>query len=64
MSCSRYGYGEEVIHGRLNQALVAKELGETYSGTKVLVCGTRSFDVDMVQILQDCHFPKEHIVRF
>ncbi|KAK7100428.1 NADH-cytochrome b5 reductase-like [Littorina saxatilis] len=60
----QYQYGEEIVHGKINKTLLEKELGKNVSGTRVLVCGTRSFDSDMLQILDVCNFPKDHIFKF
>ncbi|KAL8570674.1 hypothetical protein ACOMHN_039109 [Nucella lapillus] len=63
-SASCYQYGEDVIHGRIDKALLTTELGDAFQGTRVLICGPRSFDADMLKILDECSFPGEHVFRF
>ncbi|XP_076441230.1 NADH-cytochrome b5 reductase-like isoform X2 [Babylonia areolata] len=63
-STSHYQYGEEIVPGKINKTQIENELGEQFHGTRVLICGTRSFDADMLKILEECGFPKEHVFRF
>ena len=47
-------YGDEVRHGRVDEELIRNEFSAVFSaepGGVVLICGTKSFDKDMINFL-------------
>ncbi|KAK7502229.1 hypothetical protein BaRGS_00006593 [Batillaria attramentaria] len=61
---SLHQYGEEIILGRISQDMLVKELGENWEGTRILICGTRSFDAEMQQMLRTLGFPEHRVFKF
>ena len=57
-------YGTEILYGRVDKTLLETEIGSSYPHVKVYVCGTRSYDDDMLTFLCNMHFPSDQIVKF
>ncbi|CAH1244289.1 CYB5RL [Branchiostoma lanceolatum] len=57
-------YGDEIHHGRVDQAVLSAELPPPGSGVLVLICGTRSFNSDMEESLKALGFSQTDIFRF
>lgn len=58
-------YNERVLFERLTKEYVTSELKSCSTGkTGVLICGTRSFEKDMVNSAKSCNIPEEHIIKF
>lgn len=62
-------YGDKIHYGRINAELVEKEMGDILgeNGEKrniVLICGTKSFDKDMINILHRAGCTKQSYFKF
>lgn len=65
----KVGYGDQVYHGRINEELVRREMAcflpETGSGkSTVLICGTKSFTKDMINLLLKNGATKQSYFKF
>ncbi|GFR58449.1 NADH-cytochrome b5 reductase [Elysia marginata] len=61
----RYKHGEEVQHGHVTEEVITQGLGSTqFDKVLVLVCGTRSFDTDVLTCLKKIGIHETNIHRF
>ena len=60
----RRRYGDDVRYQRLDEDLLKDELGEEHQDTFILICGTKSFDKDMVNYLRRLGVPEPNYFRF
>ncbi len=56
-------FGEHIHFGRLDETLLAKELSPNSNKCQALICGTKSFDKDMIKYLRRLEF-KGDIFKF
>ncbi|XP_045612152.2 NADH-cytochrome b5 reductase-like [Procambarus clarkii] len=62
---SKKRYSEEIVARRLSKEDVRQDLAKGPVGaTLVLICGTKSFDKDMVNCAKDAKVPEENIFKF
>ncbi|XP_033636807.1 NADH-cytochrome b5 reductase-like [Asterias rubens] len=55
------GYGENFHYGRIDQDMIAEELKTTpEQDTLLLICGTKSFDKDMIKFLNKLDFKGQY----
>ena len=45
-------YGDRVRHGRVTEDVVREEVGPDTEAIRVIICGTRSFDKDMINFVK------------
>ena len=57
-------YGDRVHYGRINDIMVREHVQESMGSSFVFICGTRSFDKDMVNYVKKCEIPDEHFHKF
>ncbi|XP_062505687.1 NADH-cytochrome b5 reductase-like isoform X1 [Corticium candelabrum] len=57
-------YGDIVVHGRITAALVSTEMPPSVSGTITLVCGTSSFNKDMIIFLRSMGYIDSMYFKF
>ncbi|ELU11925.1 hypothetical protein CAPTEDRAFT_130673, partial [Capitella teleta] len=55
---------DKVVYSRLSRELLRRELPENLNQTRVVVCGTRSFDKDMMNYLALSGFPPDCVHKF
>lgn len=65
----RIRYGDEVYHGRIDRELVEREMSGflpdvDQTESTVLICGTKSFDKDMINILHKSGCTKNSYFKF
>ena len=60
----RRRYGDDVRYQRLDEVLLKDEYGEEHQDTFILICGTKSFDKDMVNYLRRLGVPETNYFRF
>lgn len=62
---SKRKYIEEMVGGRVSKSTVTDELAKgPLESTLVLICGTKSFDKDMVNAAKDANIPDKNIFKF
>ncbi|XP_002731243.2 NADH-cytochrome b5 reductase-like [Saccoglossus kowalevskii] len=61
---SIHRYGEEVHYGRLDEDLVVKETTPVRSNTMILICGTKSFDKDIIKYITKTGYTKDCYFKF
>ncbi|XP_005105174.1 NADH-cytochrome b5 reductase-like [Aplysia californica] len=59
-----YKYGEEVLRGHVDKDLILSELGNNMCSTFILVCGTRSFEMDTLKALKEIGVPNDNVHKF
>ena len=57
-------YGDKVHFGRVDSDLVRKEMPSPNMRNMVLICGTKSFDKDMINYLTKAGYAKEMYFKF
>lgn len=57
-------YGDCVKYGRISLTVLESELSGMTEGVQFLVCGTKSFDKDMIKYLLKLKFTYEQIFKF
>ena len=57
-------YGDKVHFGRVDSDLVHREMPSPSEGNIVLICGTKSFDKDMINHLRKAGYAKEMYFKF
>lgn len=57
-------YGDKVHFGRIGCDLVCKEMPPAWTGNLVLICGTKSFDKDMINYLSKAGYTKDMYLKF
>ncbi|XP_077993773.1 NADH-cytochrome b5 reductase-like [Glandiceps talaboti] len=57
-------YGEQVHYGRLDEAMVVKETSPIKDNTMILICGTKSFDKDMIKYITKAGYAKDSYFKF
>lgn len=63
-STSKYRYGDKILYGRISSALVQSLINTSQENFFVLICGTRSFDQDMIQCMADLDIPHDKYHKF
>lgn len=61
---SKVKYGDHVSYGRINQELVSREMPGPSSDVQVLICGTKSFDKDMIKYLKVLGYTSDMYFKF
>jgi len=61
---SKVKYGEHVSYGRISQELVSREMPEPLRDIQVLICGTKSFDKDMINYLKALGYTSDMYFKF
>lgn len=61
---SKVKYGDHVSYGRINQELVSREMPGPSSDVQVLICGTESFDKDMIKYLKVLGYTSDMYFKF
>lgn len=64
---SKYRYGDKIHHGRITQGTIEEELKQKLpvnDNYLVLICGTRSFDKDMMNYCENVGIPEENLHKF
>lgn len=64
---NKYRYGDRIYHGRITQAIIEQELKPKLSVNDnylVLICGTRSFDKNMMNYCKNMGLPEENLYKF
>ena len=61
---SKVKYGDRVSYGRINQELVSREMPGPSSDVQVLICGTKSFDKDMIKYLKVLGYTSDMYFKF
>jgi len=59
-----YRYGESVVRGHIDKDLIMSELNNCPQNTCVLVCGTPSFEADVLRALKNLDVEKDLIHKF
>jgi cytochrome-b5 reductase len=57
-------YGDEVEYGRIDKDILESELSGKTSNVRVLICGTKSFEKDMVKYLLSLGYQKDNLYKF
>eukprot|EP00112_Aurelia_sp_Birch-Aquarium-sp1_P025454 Seg846.3 transcript_id=Seg846.3/GoldUCD/mRNA.D3Y31 product="NADH-cytochrome b5 reductase-like" protein_id=Seg846.3/GoldUCD/D3Y31 len=57
-------YGDVILQQRIDQDLLSKHLPEPSKMSKVLICGTKSFDKDMINFVMKVGYEEDDIFRF
>uniref|UniRef100_A0A0B7A1U7 NADH-cytochrome b5 reductase n=1 Tax=Arion vulgaris TaxID=1028688 RepID=A0A0B7A1U7_9EUPU len=60
----RYKIGDDIYRGRIKKNIIHRELDGRTDGTFVLVCGTWSFDADVVSYLKELGVPETNVHRY
>lgn len=61
----KYRYGDKIFKGRIDMTLIQNQIGaKSVTKGKVLICGTRSFDENMIKHCQNIGFNDEQIFKF
>ncbi|KAL3868469.1 hypothetical protein ACJMK2_041270 [Sinanodonta woodiana] len=60
----KYKYRERIHHGRLDFPSLQKEMGQFVEHCFVLICGTQSFEEDMIRHVTNLKVPKSNIFKF
>ena len=58
------GYGDKVHFGRIDFSLVQKEMPRPSGQNLVLICGTKSFDKDLINHLHKMAYTEEMYFKF
>lgn len=61
---SKVKYGDNVSYGRINQDRVTHEMPEPSRDIQVLICGTKSFDKDMINYLKALGYTPDMYFKF
>lgn len=61
---SKVKYGDQVSYGRITQELVSREMPEPSRDVRVLICGTKSFDKDMINFLKAYGYTSDMYFKF
>lgn len=61
---SKVKYGDHVSHGRIDQELVSREMPQPSLDVHVLICGTKSFDKDMIKYLKTAGYTSDMYYKF
>ncbi|XP_078353780.1 NADH-cytochrome b5 reductase-like isoform X2 [Oculina patagonica] len=61
---SKVKYGDHVSYGRITQELVSREMPEPSRDVRVLICGTKSFDKDMINYLKAIGYTSDMYFKF
>ena len=61
---SQYRYDEEVHHGRVTRTLLDKQIASKSGNIKVLICGPKSFESDMIDHLIALGLSEHQYFRF
>lgn len=61
---SLYRYGDKVWHGKIDKAVIKTLIPVKSENFLVLFCGTRSFEKDVIECLNDLGLPQEKIHKF
>ena len=57
-------YGDNIHYGRVNEDIVRERIGYKTDTTLVLICGTRSFDKDMINYVKRCGITEKNYFKF
>lgn len=60
----KYRYGDKILTGRISYDLVHSVIDNTNDSFLVLICGTRSFEGDMIQYMKDLGIDKSRYHKF
>ncbi|KAK3609899.1 hypothetical protein CHS0354_036663 [Potamilus streckersoni] len=60
----KYKYGERIHLGRLDLSRLQEEMGKFVDNCFVLICGTQSFEEDMIRHVTNLKVPKSNIFNF
>lgn len=63
-SSSCYRYGDQVHAGRVTATLLDTELGGRKENLLVLICGTKTFEADMIDHLNTLGLSEDKYFRF
>ncbi|XP_071118719.1 NADH-cytochrome b5 reductase-like [Haliotis cracherodii] len=63
-SSSCYRYGDQVHAGRVTATLLDTELGDRKENLLVLICGTKTFEADMIEHLNTLGLSEDKYFRF
>ena len=63
-SDQKYGYGEEIICGRITLSILQKILSDLRDNIFILICGTRSFEKNMLSNMELMGIPPETYHKF
>ncbi|XP_067027071.1 NADH-cytochrome b5 reductase-like [Acropora muricata] len=61
---SNVKYGDKVYYGRINQELVSREMPKPSADIQILICGTKSFDKDMINYLKISGYTPDMYFKF
>ncbi|XP_070535831.1 NADH-cytochrome b5 reductase-like [Ptychodera flava] len=64
MNTKSHRYGEQVHYGRMDETLVVKETSPVKDDTMILICGTKSFDKDMIKYLTKSGYSSKNYFKF
>ncbi len=57
-------YGDEIRFGRIDESMLREAVADRTEGTLVLICGTKSFDKDMINYAKRCGVPEGNYFKF
>ena len=57
-------YGDKIHYGRINETIIGERIGGNTSTTLILVCGTKSFDKDMINFVKRCGITEKNYFKF
>ncbi|KAL5017619.1 hypothetical protein ScPMuIL_007208 [Solemya velum] len=58
-----YRYGDMVVHGRVTPALLSQQI-QPQGSFLIFVCGTRSFETDIIKYAKERGIPETQIMKF
>lgn len=61
---SNVKYGDKVYYGRIDQELVSREMPQPSPDVQILICGTKSFDKDMINYLKISGYTPDMYFKF
>ena len=61
---SNVKYGDKVYYGRINQEIVSREMPKPSADVQILICGTKSFDKDMINYLKISGYTPDMYFKF
>ena len=59
-----YGYDEKISRGRISSSVLQETMADLRDNTFILICGTRSFEQDMIENMKLLDIPPSKYHKF
>lgn len=64
VDCQKYRYGDKIYRTRITEEVVQSVIDTNIQNTFVLICGTKSFEKDMIQFLSNLGLSAQRFHKF